>query len=101
MESIVTSDLSKFGYRELDRAGDLLKAYAEFGFDDMDNVQLVMNTNSGYVFLTSEDSSTVLMMNGDKLEKFYSCNECGNEGFANEVMTKSGRCNNCHKKGMF
>jgi len=100
MQEITTTDLSKFGHREKQMAEELLKAEREQGlpeeFND-DEVTIMLNTNSGNVFFTNSDLQ-VAMMNGDKLEKFYSCGECGNEGFADEVMTKSGRCNKCHKK---
>jgi len=84
MNEIVSSDLSRFGYRELDMAGDLLKAYAEQPIEIGDGLKLMMNTNSGNVFLTNDDCR-VLMMNGDKLEEFYSCPICGHEGFLEDM----------------
>lgn len=78
-----TRDLSKFGYRELDMAGDLLKAIKDQGlpngFDD-EGITVEFNPNSGNVFLVNEEFQTA-MMNGDTLEHFYSCGECGAEGF--------------------
>lgn len=44
----------------------------------------MMNSYSGYVFLTDEDFS-VAMMNGNTLEQFHSCPECGAEGFAEDM----------------
>lgn len=81
MDKIVTSDLTEFGYRELDMAADLLKAYAnnkntvDFG----DNVNVFMNKNSGYVFLSDEDGKTGVLED-DEVVEFYSCGQCGNEG---------------------
>ena len=82
-----TSDLSKFGTREIAMAGELLTAFAEGprpeDFSD-DDVTVMFNTHSGYVFLTNSEYQ-VATMNGDKLESFYSCPECGHEGFADEM----------------
>ncbi len=82
---IVTSDLSRFGIRELKMAADLLAAYCESPHDFLgDGVCVMLNMQSGYVFLTDEDF-TVGMMNGDNLEQFHTCFECGAEGFAEEL----------------
>jgi len=83
MNNITTTDFSKFGYREREMAEELLKASREQGFPDDfndDETQIMMNMDSGNVFFTNADCQ-VCMMNGDKLESFYSCPECGNEGF--------------------
>jgi len=83
MDNITTTDFSKFGYREREMAEELLKASREDGFPDDfndDETQIMMNMYSGNVFFTNADCQ-VCMMNGDKLESFYSCPECGNEGF--------------------
>lgn len=81
MEEVVTSDLTKFGFRELDMAADLLKAYAnnKNSVDFGDGVNVFMNTNSGSVFLSDEDF-TVGMLEDGKVVQFYSCPNCGNEG---------------------
>jgi hypothetical protein len=82
---IVTSDLSRFGFRELKMAADLLAAYCETPPDFLgDGLTLMLNTHSGYVFLTDEDFN-VGMMNGDRLEHFQTCFECGEEGFTEEL----------------
>lgn len=81
-DEIVTSDLTKFGYRELDMAADLLKAYAnDKGNTDFlsDGINVFMNTNSGNVFLCDEDMS-VGVLEDDKIVQFYSCSNCGYEG---------------------
>ena|ERR1035441_3819938 len=83
----VTSDLTKFGYRELDMAADLLKAYAndkntvDFG----DNVNVFMNDTSGNVFLSGEEFKVGVLEDG-KVVEFYSCPECGNEGTQSEGL---------------
>lgn len=84
---IVTSDLSKYGFRELKMLELTLKAMREQGLpEDFDNNGLVpmLNTDSGNVFLTNSDYQ-VAMLNGDKLESFYSCPQCGHEGFKEDM----------------
>lgn len=89
---IVTADLSRFGYRELQMAADLLAAYCKNPPEFLsDGVTVMMNSDSGYVFLTDEDFN-VAMMNGDRLERFHSCPVCGAEGFAEELMESNTCC---------
>lgn len=87
-DPIVTADFSEFGYRELAMAAELLTALSE-GLcpDDFDGseVKICLNRNSGCVFLTNEDYQ-VAMMNGDKLESFYSSPYEGREGFWEELV---------------
>ena len=80
-----TTDLSDFGFRELKMAAALLNAYCTTppGFLS-DGVCVMMNRHSGNVFLTDDDFN-VGMMNGETLEQFHSCPECGAEGFADEL----------------
>ena len=90
MTDPLTKDLSDFGYRELRMATDLLNAYLAARPDFLsDGVAVWLNRNSGYVFL-SDENYNVAMLNGDKLEQFHSCPECGAEGFADEMPD-----NNC------
>jgi hypothetical protein len=80
-------------------AEELLKAWRTRGLPDDfedDAVTVSMNVNSGYVFLTNSEFQ-VAMMNGDldengKLESFYSCPECGNEGFAEDLKDGESCC---------
>lgn len=83
---VTTTDLAEFGFRELHEAGNLLKAYASNGLDGFthDEVRVMMNRNSGNVFLVNSDYQ-VAMMNGNDLELFYSCPECGHEGFLEDM----------------
>ena len=84
-DQIVTMDLSRFEYRNIDLAVDLLKAYKIQGADFLgDGITLNLNTNSGFVFLSDEDFN-VGMMNGDKLEKWFNCPVCGHEGFKEDM----------------
>lgn len=80
-----TTDLAEFGFRELKMAAELLAAYCDSPPSFLTGgVQVIMNTYSGYVFLTDEDFN-VAMMNGGKLEQFHSCPECGAEGFGEDL----------------
>ena len=79
------TDLAGFGFRELRMAAELLTAYCEDPPGFLGNgIRLMMNTYSGCVFLTDEDLN-VAMMNGDRLEQFHVCPECGAEGFAEDM----------------
>jgi len=84
---MTTTDLSDFGHRELEMLEELLCAMRTQGlpddFDDCDVVP-VMNQYSGNVFLSNSEYQ-VAMMNGDKLESFYTLSYSGEEGFADEL----------------
>ena len=86
---MTTTNLAEFGYRELALAGEILTAYADrkdaCPYFTGEGVQLMMNTHSGNVFLTDEDCN-VLMMNGNKLEGFYSNPYEGHEGFFEDLL---------------
>lgn len=94
---MTTTDLTQFGYRERKLAEELLHAWNENGlpedFHD-ENVTIMMNQYSGNVFLTN-DEFQVAMMNGDSLESFYSCPECGHEGFKEDFDDCD--CKECRK----
>lgn len=81
-----TTDIARFGYRELEMLRDTLNAWLDHGLpDDFEHKEVVpmFNLNSGYVFLTNEECQ-VAMLCGNKLESFYSCPECGREGFKDD-----------------
>ena len=82
-----TTNFSDFGNREIEMAEELLKASRIQGFpEDFYNNEttIMMNMSSGNVFFTNPDLQ-VAMMNGDDLESFYSCPECGHEGFLEDM----------------
>ncbi|PZM77294.1 MAG: hypothetical protein DKM50_13355 [Candidatus Margulisiibacteriota bacterium] len=84
---ITTTDFSKFGYRERVIVEELLRVWREQGLPEDfwgEEVSIMMNMNSGYVFLTNSEYQ-VAMMNGDKLESWYTCTNCGHEGFAEDM----------------
>lgn len=80
-QEITTTDLAEFGSRERWLLVELLTAWDKQGlpkdFYD-DDVRAMMNHNSRNVFLTNSEYQ-VAMMNGDKLEMWYSCSNCGHE----------------------
>ena len=83
-----TTNLAEFGYRELRMVRDLLTAMLEQGLPqafDPKGVVPMMNSGSGNVFLTNSEYQ-VAMMNGDKLESFYSSPYEGREGFKEELI---------------
>lgn len=84
---MTTTDLSKFGAREREMASELLSAMRVSGlpedFEDSE-VTVMFNTMSGNVFLTNSEYQ-VAMMNGDKLESFYSSPYGGREGYFEEL----------------
>ena len=99
MDKIVVTDLSLFGHRELNMANELLTAMCEQGVPkdfEYDEIQLMFNTHSGYVFLINSNWECAMMRNGN-LESFYSCGLCGAEGFRDEIdwNDKHQCCGNC------
>ena len=87
---MVTTDLSEFGYREIKMAAELLTAYTAPGFSNDflgDGITLNLNNNSGYVFLIDEDYNCGMVNDATgKLEQFFSCGECGEEGFKDDLI---------------
>ena len=70
-DSIVTQNLNRFGYRELDLAVKLLEALKDQPIDFLGRgVRLCFNTFSGNVFLCDEDYN-VAMMDGGRLEQWF------------------------------
>lgn len=87
MNDSITTDLARFGFREIEMLRDLLDSWVKHGLPEdfeQTGVNPMFNMNSGNVFLTNEELQ-VAMMNGDTLESFYSCPECGYEGFMGDM----------------
>ena len=94
-----TTNLSDFGSRERAELVEILLAWREQGLpDDFDNtdVTAMMNKNSGNVFLTNADYQTA-MMNGNKLELWHNCGNCGHEGFEEDCQINDDGCNECNE----
>ncbi len=91
MSQITTTDFSKFGHRERKLAEQLLRAWNKQGLPEdfyNEEVTIMFNTHSGNVFLTNSEFQ-VAMMNGDRLESFYTDFETGEEGFKNELSEEA------------
>ena len=80
---ITTTDLAKFGGRELREAAELLAAYcdgarpADF---DADGVTVMFNTHSGMVFLTNDECQVAVSDGQGDLASFYVSPYEGHEG---------------------
>ena len=90
MQNVYTENLNDIISFDRERALaiELLQALGEQGlpsdFYD-EGVKIAMNRNSGYVFLVNDEYQCA-MMNGDKLESFYSSPYDGHEGFLDELL---------------
>jgi len=92
-----TQDLTEFGYKGRNKLIELLKAWQEQGLPSgfiPENVSPMMNHISGHVFLINEDFQCA-MMNGDMLEQWYYCGNCGHEGFEPDCRIRGETCNKC------
>lgn len=91
MNEITTTNLSRFGYREIAMAARLLNEWTSNGLPKTfhnDEVAIMMNYNSGDVFLINSEYQ-VAMMNGEVLEEFYTDPETGEEGFLKDLSDKA------------
>ena len=98
---MTTTDLADFGLRERALLIDLLQAWGEQGLPEdfsQDEVVPMMNKNSGSVFLTNSEFQCACM-NGDKLESWYNCPNCGHEGFHEDCQLNENGCNECKPEG--
>lgn len=94
---ITTTDLADFGYSERKELARLLEAWNTQGLPEDfsgDEVRPMMNRNSGNVFLTNADYQCA-MLNGESLESWYNCSNCGHEGFAEDCILNDDGCNEC------
>lgn len=77
-----TTNLADFGFREIKMARDLLDAWVNNGLPDdfsNDGVVIMMNQNSGNVFLTNEEFEVAMESEG-KLYSYYNSPYEGLEG---------------------
>ena len=97
---MTTTDLAQFGSNGRLELIKLLTAWEEqalpLGFY-ADEVIPMMNINSGYVFLTNSDFQCAVL-NGDSLELWYNCNNCGHEGFKEDCELTEDGCKECESK---
>ena len=94
MRNTTTTDLGDFGYRELKMTRDLLHAMIEEGLPEnfyFEGVKPMFNRNSGFVFLTNDDFQVAMLKDG-KLEMYYICSECGEEGYREDLEDSPNDC---------
>ena len=80
---IMTTDLAKFGVRELREAAELLTAYCEGARPadfDADGVTVMFNMHSGMVFLTNAEYQVAVSDGQGDLASFYTSPYEGHEG---------------------
>jgi hypothetical protein len=88
-----TTNLADFGFREIKMARDLLDAWVSSGLPSdfgTEGVVVMMNQNSGNVFLTNEDFDVCMCTVGGNLESFYSSPYEGKEGFFDDLLAEYG-----------
>ena len=96
---IVTTDLAQFGSREMDITIKLLTSWQKHGLPNNfleKEIIIMFNKESGNVFLTNSEYQ-VAMLNGNKIELFYSCPVCGHEGFLEEMEKHGEENEECQK----
>lgn len=88
-KKIVTTDLSNFGYKELEELENLLVAMREQGLpSDFYNNEVVptLNLYSGYVFLTNSEHQVAMLDDNGDLKSFYYLSYYGYEGFLDDLV---------------
>lgn len=97
MKEITTTNLADFGYSEMKELSKILNAWMANGLpEDFEGsgVHPMFNRNSVHVFLTN-DEFQACRMNGDELETWYYCFNCGHEGFKEECQLNEDGCSEC------
>jgi len=98
MCDITTTNMADFGSRERYELIKLLTAWDSFGLPEDfygEEVVPMFNRNSGHVFLINSEYQTA-MMNGDRLEMWHNCPNCGHEGFAEDCQLNDEGCEECY-----
>ena len=90
--TVYEADFNEWGYREIQEAIELLNKYLDSNIKPLTGLKVGFNSNSGYVFLEDEDYNT-FMLNGENLEQWFNCPECGHEGFREEFEGQD--CEQC------
>lgn len=103
-----TTDFADFGQDERREVREMLIAWNNFGLPadfHEDEVRFMFNRNSGMVFLTNSEFQCA-MINPDRdrdpeftrLEMWYTCYECGHEGFEPHCHLMDEGCDECCEK---
>lgn len=96
-----TTNLADFRARERGMLIDLLTGWEKHGLPKgfwEEEVVPMFSRNSGCIFLTNSEFQ-VAMMNGDRLEIWHNCPNCGHEGFEEDCqINEDNTCNECGGK---
>jgi len=90
-----TKDLGKFGSREIVLAMDILKAIQKQGYPDKfepRGIEIQFNQDSGFVFLVNEDFQVAMLNEDDELAMWWTCPDCGFEGFSATFYKRKMPC---------
>jgi hypothetical protein len=102
MNNTTTTNIAEFGSSEILEASEILKAYGKGFYNHpyfMGEPQLMMNKNSGFVFLVDDggEGGNVLMLNGEDLEGFFTSPYEGLEGFFSDLLEEY-KSDNMHRE---
>ena len=78
-----TNDLSDFGQREKEIAGELLKQSGDI--DAGTGLKVEFNPMSGNVFLVDDDYRVFMLNDDDIISEWFNCSYCGHEGFKEDL----------------
>lgn len=89
-----SGDLNNFGYQEIEEAKRLLDAFAYNNNTEVlgTGVTLHFNANSGTVYLVDEDYNAAVLTSEGILEDWFTCGECGFEGFKDDLIAEGNEC---------
>ena len=91
--TIVELNFEGLGYREIKIVTELLQKYNESNNSDLPYpFKIGYNLDSDNAFIFDEDYTT-FMLNGDNLEQFYNCGNCGKEGFKVDFEGRAAETN--------
>jgi hypothetical protein len=86
---IATCDLSEFGTREIDEAVQILTAYRNESRNFFtEGLTLNLNKESRTVFLSDQDFNVGLLNGNEELCQWFTCPNCGKEGFDTEEAVR-------------
>ena len=87
----IIEELSEMSSNELAEVAILLTHFAQNPTILDDGVHACVNRRSGFIFLSDSDYNVALMNQG-KLERFYTCPNCGEEGFKEDFNEFTNDC---------
>ena len=95
MTDVKVIDFEGWGHMEIKEAMELLELYYKDNRYDFYPIKIGFNPNSAYVWLEDEDYNVYMELDG-KLEQYFNCSECGNEGFKVDISNNiKDNCPGC------